>query len=329
MNNKRSEDIRGDFRKKRIGVLMGGMSSERKISLRTGEAVINALHERGYSAVPVDVNSNTAGSLQKNNIDVAFIALHGTLGEDGTIQGLLEISGIPYTGSSVLASALAMNKAASKKIFSYHGLPTPAFQSFHVNEDEVSQLQNQITIPLPFIIKPSEEGSTIGISIIEKQEHVTEGIKKALQNNGEIIIEEFIHGRELTVGILNGQPLPLIEIRPKSGFYDYRSKYMSGETEYIISPDVDRKKTDSIQNLAVQAFNALGCSGVARVDFILSSRGVNPYILEINTIPGMTETSLLPMAAKRAGIDFNSLVENILCGATNYKIKYGKDCKNR
>lgn len=318
MEEKNQENLRKAFKGKKIGILMGGMSSEREISKNTGSAINNALQKRGYNAVPVDVDNKIADTLQKNNIEVAFIALHGSLGEDGTIQGLLEILRIPYTGSGILASALSINKVASKIIFSYHGLPTPSFQSFCADEDEVNHLQNQIKIPLPFVIKPSEEGSTIGISIIEEKKNITDNLKKALQYSREILIEEFIHGRELTVGILNGRPLPLVEICPKSGFYDYKSKYTRGETEYIISPNLDKEKADEIKDIAVRAFTALGCRGVARVDFILSTNG-NPFILEINTIPGMTETSLLPMAAKRAGIDFESLVEKILWGSSLYK----------
>jgi D-alanine-D-alanine ligase len=318
MEEKNQENLRKVFKGKKIGVLMGGMSSEREISKNTGSAIIKALQKRGYNAVPVDVDNKIADILQKNNIEVAFIALHGSLGEDGTIQGLLEILRIPYTGSGILASALSINKVASKIIFSYHGLPTPSFQSFCADEDEVNHLQNQIKIPLPFVIKPSEEGSTIGVSIIEEKKNITDNLKKALQYSREILIEEFIHGRELTVGILNGRPLPLVEICPKSGFYDYKSKYTRGETEYIISPNLDKEKADEIKDIAVRAFTALGCRGVARVDFILSTNG-NPFILEINTIPGMTETSLLPMAAKRAGIDFESLVEKILWGSSLYK----------
>jgi D-alanine-D-alanine ligase len=318
MEEKNQENLRKAFKGEKIGVLMGGMSSEREISKNTGSAIIKALQKRGYNAVPVDVDNKIADILQKNNIEVAFIALHGSLGEDGTIQGLLEILRIPYTGSGILASALSINKVASKIIFSYHGLPTPSFQSFCADEDEVNHLQNQIKIPLPFVIKPSEEGSTIGVSIIEEKKNITDNLKKALQYSREILIEKFIHGRELTVGILNGRPLPLVEICPKSGFYDYKSKYTRGETEYIISPNLDKEKADEIKDIAVRAFTALGCRGVARVDFILSTNG-SPFILEINTIPGMTETSLLPMAAKQAGIDFESLVEKILWGSSLYK----------
>lgn len=314
------------FKQKKIGVLTGGMSSEKEISRMSADAVLKALKELGYNAILIDISSNVTELLQQNNIEVAFIALHGAPGEDGTIQGLLEVSRIPYTGSGVLSSALSINKVISKKIFCYHGLPTPVFQSFCPDKDEADNLENQITIPLPFVIKPSNEGSTIGISVVSKKERISDGLKKALQHDSEIMIEEFINGREITAGVLNGQALPLVEIRPKSGFYDYKSKYTSGETEYIVSPDLDKGITDRIMKTAAQAFGFLGCRGAARVDFMLSNSG-SPFILEVNTIPGMTQTSLLPMAAGQAGIDFQSLVEKILWEAALNKNRKLKNCK--
>jgi len=307
------------FQDKIIGVLMGGLSSEREISQKTGEAILKALQKKGYRAVPIDANRNAADTLRKKSIEVAYICLHGLFGEDGSIQGLLEILGIPYTGSGVLASALSTNKVASKKIFSFHGLPTPEFQFFCTGGQSISRLQSRIKIPLPFVIKPSEEGSTIGISIVEEKGKIMDGLKKAVQYGTEILIEKYIRGRELTAGILNGCPLPLIEIRPESGFYDYTSKYTRGKTEYITSPDLDKNTADEIKRIAVQAFNDLGCRGSARIDFMLSPTD-GPFILEVNTVPGMTETSLLPMAAQQAGIDFESLVEEILWGAALDKI---------
>ena len=303
-----------DFRNKAVGVLMGGSSPESEISRKTGKAILAALQKKGYHATAIEMSPSIADQLQRSRIKVAFIALHGAPGEDGTIQGLLEILRIPYTGSGVLASALALNKVASKKIFAYHGLPTPRFQSFRSDQVVPDRLQNGISIPLPLVIKPADAGSTIGVRVVHENKNLAETLKEGFLCSSEILIEEFISGRELTVGIVNGRPLPLIEIRPKSGFYDYRSKYTSGETTYIVDPDLDARHKKEISALAVQAYDALGCCGAARADFMLGSRGT-PYILEINTIPGMTETSLLPMAAGHAGIDFAGLVERILTGA--------------
>ncbi len=313
-----TEKLRDKLLGKTIGVLMGGSSSERNISLKTGQAIVTALKRRGYRVTGIDVNSDIAEVLRSDNIDVAFIALHGSPGEDGTIQGLLEIMGIPYTGSRVLTSAISMNKVTSKKIFFYHGLPTPEFQSLNQGEhDDAKILKEQITTSLPFVIKPAEGGSTIGISIVHKPEDITGALKNALLQCQEIIVEQYIQGRELTVGVLNGEALPPIEIRPKSGFYDYKSKYTGGATQYILPAELNTRISDGLQTLATQAFNLLGCTGAARVDFILSKNNT-PFILEINTIPGMTETSLLPMAAQHAGINFDTLTETILAGALQH-----------
>ena len=308
-----------ELKNKNIGVLMGGMSSERDVSLKTGQAIVDALKRKGYRVLPIDVTSDIALILRENNIDMAFIALHGSPGEDGTIQGLLEIMGIPYTGSSVLASALSMNKITSKKIFFYHGLPTPEFQSLITGDgDNPATVQEQLSMALPFVVKPAEEGSTIGISLVFKEEDIPGALEEAMLHCTEIIVEQYIQGKELTVGVLDGKALPPIEIRPESGFYDYKSKYTGGATNYILPAEIDERMSSGLQTMAVQAFNAIRCSGAARVDFILSDDN-RPYILEINTIPGMTETSLLPMAANHEGIDFDTLTETILSTATLHK----------
>jgi len=312
--------LKKEFRKKKIGVLMGGMSAEREISLNTGSSILDALIKNGYNAVAIDVDMNIAETLKQSGIETAFIALHGLLGEDGAIQGLLEIAKIPYTGSGILSSAVSMNKEVSKKIFNYHGLPTPPFQAFTLQKEDIDAIREKIHIPLPFVIKPSEEGSTIGISIVKEEKKIKSALSAALECSSEIIVEEFIQGRELTAAVINGKALPLIEIIPKSGFYDYQSKYTNGATKYIVSPEMDKNMELTIQNLAVNAYKALYCCGAARVDFILSEQN-EPCILEINTIPGMTETSLLPKAAKKAGISFENLVEKILLQATLHKSK--------
>ncbi len=307
-----------NVRTQRIGVLMGGMSAERDVSLQTGSAILRALLSMGYTAVPIDVDTNITATLAENSIDIAFIALHGILGEDGTIQGLLEVAGIPYTGSGVLASAVAINKVTTKKLLAYHDLPTPAFQFLSGDESRAAALAEKITMDVPLVIKPAEEGSTLGISIVREKGQLPMALVTALQRCHEVLIEEFIAGREITAAVLNGSPLPLIEIKPKSGFYDYESKYTAGETEYIVAPDLDPGTAENITALAVRTYEVIGCCGAARVDFILTADGT-PYILEINTIPGMTETSLLPKAAGHAGMTFNNLVEKILLSAKAHK----------
>lgn len=319
MVKKTDKELRELFLKKRIAVLMGGRSSERDISLKTGGAILHALQGSGYSAVALDADSGIAESLKANGVDVAFIALHGAFGEDGTVQGLLELLGIAYTGSGVLASAVSINKVITKKMLAYHGLPTPAFQVVFAEKGDVEHAVESITLPLPFVVKPSEEGSTIGISVVRDPEHIGPAVSLAAQYDPEILVEEFVKGRELTASVLNGEPLPLVEIVAKDGFYDFEAKYHSqGTTRYVVAPGIGEEHTLLIQKLAGETYAALGCSGAARVDFFLTEEG-RPFILEINTIPGMTETSLLPKAAGHAGIDFVSLVERILWTARLHK----------
>ncbi len=301
------------FKKKKIGVLLGGLSREREISLRTGKAIRKALVEKGYTACCIDVGRDIAERLAKEKIEVAFIALHGRYGEDGTIQGMLELMGIPYTGSGVLASALCLHKVMAKKILLQEGLPTPSFE-FLKREEIEKEAVRTISLPLPWVVKPSREGSTIGISIVRKEEELLRALKEAGKYDEEILIEAFMKGKEITVGILNDLPLPIIEIAPKSGFYDYHSKYTKGETEYIIPARINREKYLYAQEISLRAFRALGCSGCARVDLMTDEEG-NPYIIDVNTMPGMTETSLLPKAAEFVGISFGELAERILLGA--------------
>jgi D-alanine-D-alanine ligase len=301
-------------KKKRIGVLMGGMSQERNISLKTGKAIARALTTKGYQVQPIDVTQRIAETLSKQKIDCAFLALHGKFGEDGTIQGMFELMRIPYTGSGVLASALALHKVMAKRIFHYEKIPTPMFDVLHLQEVKKGP-PREISLPLPVVVKPAREGSTIGISIVTKEKQWIPALKKAGRYDEEILVEEFIKGREITVGILEGLPLPIVEIAPKSGFYDFHSKYTQGETEYIIPARIPREKYLTAQDLSLRAFRALGCSGVARIDLILDERD-NPFVLEVNTMPGMTETSLLPKAANYAGIAFEELAERILLGAS-------------
>lgn len=303
------------YRDKRIGVLMGGMSAERKISLRTGQAIHKALLKKNYQGHSIDVTRSLAQTLTKKKIEIAFLALHGRWGEDGTVQGMLEIMQIPYTGSGVLASALALHKGMTKKILSYHRLPTADFQMLKAEDSKCADLHQKIKIPLPLVIKPIAEGSTIGTTIVTRKEKLRAACKQAARFDQHILIERFVEGKEITAGILNGAALPLIEIVPQAGFYSFQSKYTPGNTEYIIPARLKKSVVLKIQQLALKAYHAIGCEGVARVDFMLSHKKSQPYILEINTIPGMMETSLLPMAANYLGIGFENLVEKIVLTA--------------
>jgi len=296
---------------KRIAVLMGGLSAEREISLRTGNAVLRALQGRGLDAVALDVGRDLPHRLQETGAQLAFIALHGRFGEDGTVQGLLELLQIPYTGSGVLASSVAMNKLVTKQILMHHGVVTPAFAVYRKGDDPATFVAARHAYPL--VAKPAREGSTIGVSVARDAQGLQAGLAEALRHDDLVLVEEFIAGAEVTVGVLGNQPLPVIQVVPKGGFYDYQSKYTPGQTEYLLPAPLPEEVTRSLQAAAVTACQALGCRGAARVDFIV--RGEELFCLEINTIPGMTETSLLPKAAGAAGISFDELVMRILADA--------------
>jgi D-alanine-D-alanine ligase len=294
------------WRNKRIGVLMGGISREREVSLRTGGAMLKALQEGGYQAMGIEVSADICTRLLEAEIEVAVIALHGRWGEDGTMQGLLELLRIPYTGSGVLASALAMNKIKAKEIFLYHGLPTPEFAVVEQGKEP-----EEPPFPPPWVVKPASEGSTIGIDIVMDRQGLEEAVRRARGHDQEVLVERFIKGKELTVAILKGKPLPIIEIAPKKGFYDYHAKYTPGQTDYICPARISERQEKEIGALGLRAYHALGCSGCARVDLFLSEKG-EAFITEVNTLPGMTETSLVPKAAAQKGISFLQLVEIIL-----------------
>lgn len=293
------------LKKKKIGVLMGGTSAEREVSLKTGKAVAEALTRRGLKVISIDVGKDITKRLLGEKIDLAFIALHGRGGEDGTVQGLLELLGIPYTGSEVLASALALNKIQAKKVFKFHGLPVPKFQVLKRGEILPREL------PLPLVIKPTREGSTIGISIVRNKRDIKKAMEKAFGYDEEIILEEYIEGKEVTVGIVGDEALPVIEIQPKDAFYTYEAKYIKGLTDFVIPARLPKKVYSQVQRIALIAYHALGCRHFARVDMIVNKKN-KPYLLEVNTIPGMTATSLLPQAAAKRGISFDDLVLRIL-----------------
>ena len=303
---------RNELRKMKIAVLYGGVSSEREVSLRTGSAVLAALTRCGYNAVGIDADRDLAGKLVETGAEVVFIALHGRHGEDGTVQGLLEILGLPYTGSGVLASSMAMDKVTTKRLFLQQGISTPDFCVYHQG-DNVENFTTQIK-HWPVIAKPVHEGSTIGVTIAHNPEELATGLEAGLAYDRTILVEEFIQGDEATVSVLNGVALPVIQVVPKSGFYDFSAKYTAGQTEYLLPAPFSREIYAELQESAIAAVAILDCLGAARADFMIKNGKI--YCLEVNTIPGMTETSLLPKAAKQAGIDFDELVQRILesCG---------------
>lgn len=303
----------------RIGVLCGGRSEEREVSLRSGEAVYRALLAAGYHDVlKIDVGFDLVEQLKENKIELAFLALHGKYGEDGTIQGLLEMLEIPYTGSGVLASALAINKIAAKKIFALEGIPTPAFTVVTRREVLNQGLEQAAAraikeVGVPAVVKANTQGSTIGISFVHEQEKMSAAIESALEYDHDVLIEEFIFGMEITASVLgNHDPvtLPLIEITSVTGVYDYQAKYTPGMSDHIIPPRLPEEIQSKIKELAVRAYLALGCRGFGRVDFMVKNDEI--FALEVNTLPGMTATSLFPDAAKHAGIDFPELADRLV-----------------
>jgi D-alanine-D-alanine ligase len=301
---------------KRIGVLLGGASSERDISMKTGEAVLRALTSRGYEAVAVPVTRDVARQVQEAAIDVAFLALHGKYGEDGCVQGVLELLGIPYTGSDVLASALAMNKVKAKEIFRLHNLPTPSY--YVVRQEELAAVEETHGgFGFPAVVKPCSEGSSVGVSIVRDLAGLTPALQDALAYDAEVLVERYVQGMEVSVAVLDGKALGAVEIVPSRGFYDYKAKYEKGQTEYFIPPRVSATRYANLLTLAEKAHAALGCRGVTRVDLRVNDRG-NEYLLEVNTLPGMTATSLVPKIAEKVGFGFEDLCERILLGAQLY-----------
>ncbi len=289
---------------------MGGKSKEREISFKSGEAILNSLTRQGYNAFSIDAGDNLVSDLLAQKADVAIIALHGLYGEDGTVQGLLEMMKIPYSGSGVLPSALCMDKALTKQLVS--AMDVPVAVSCVIQEgDAVESACAKQTIPFPLVVKPNREGSTLGISIVSEANQLTEAVRKGLIFDDTVLLESFIKGQEVTVGVLNGQALPVLEVVPESGFYDYEAKYTKGKTEYIVPARISEASTRLLQQQSERIANRLDLQGVVRVDFIVEESG-RPIFLEVNTIPGMTETSLIPKAAKAMGLSFDQVVEEIL-----------------
>lgn len=298
---------------KRIGILMGGLSAEREISLKTGDAIYEALKERGYDVTKVLVDRDLDKTLRATPIDVAFIALHGTYGEDGCVQGLLECFGIPYTGSGVFASALAMDKLKSKELFRLHNVPTAPY--YGLESSELDQLEKvHGSFGFPAFVKPRRQGSSVGAGRANDLAELRTRCEESAKHDSSILVERFVAGREIAVGVLDGHALGAIEIVPKAGFYDYKSKYTSGQSEYHYPARLSPTRYKGVLTLAERASKALGCEGATRVD-LLVTEGENEYVLEVNTLPGMTKTSLLPKIAAGAGYDFGALCEAILLRA--------------
>lgn len=331
-----------------IVVLLGGISPERNISLLSGRAAVEALRLKGHTVTAVDPSKGANGILSQeeldaatarevtaeelaafrldalnecissdvfNSTDIVFICLHGKYGEDGYIQALLDLRGIRYTGSGMLASAMCMDKAVTKLMFQVAGIPTPHWASIKPNQAADDEAIRQLLkeVPGKLVVKPNDQGSTVGMTILEEND--ADGLRKAIQLAGQfselVLIEEYIPGRELTVAVLGGEALPIIEIEPTEGYYDYANKYTKGKTLYHCPAELSEEVQHHVMNLAVTAHEIMGCKGYSRIDFRLSPENY-PYCLEVNTIPGFTATSLVPMAARECGIEFPELCEEVV-----------------
>ncbi|MEM6960916.1 MAG: D-alanine--D-alanine ligase [Myxococcota bacterium] len=295
---------------KRVGVLMGGLSAEREVSLATGESVYKALSSRGYRVTRVYVDSDIDRVLRQNPIDVAFIALHGTYGEDGCIQGLLELMGIPYTGSGVLASAMAMDKQKSKELFRLYNVPTPPYYTVEPgNFERLEELHGSFGYPV--FVKPRCGGSSVGCGKATDPAALLALCEQAAAFDTSVLVERYIQGHEIEVGLLDGKALGAIEIVPDASFYDYRSKYQPGASTYHFPARLSPTRYKGVLNLAERAVQCVQATGAARVD-LLVTEGENEYVLEVNTLPGLTPNSLLPKIARGAGYSFEDLCEAIL-----------------
>ena len=303
---------------KKVAVLKGGRSLERDISLKSGARVEKALEELGYSVEGIDVDVRMVRRLKELRPDAAFIAMHGKSGEDGTVQELLDILGIPYTGSDVLPSLRCMDKVLSKHIFVADGIPTPDFYAF--NRDAFQELGAVDTLPivageldLPIVVKPAGQGSALGVRFAHSIEEMPAALISAFSFDNKVLLEKFVKGRELAVSIIGKEPraLPIVEVIPKTEFFDFESRYTMGKADYIVPAEIPDEVATRAIEISLGAFNALHCKGFGRVDLILDDAG-DLWCLEINTIPGFTGTSLLPMAAQAAGLSFNDMVQEIL-----------------
>jgi len=323
----------------KIALMLGGTSPEREVSKGTAASIYAALKSLGHEIVLIDPaygakqpekeedffsekdytpvsNRNYVEAVNLSildNVELVFLAMHGKYGEDGTVQALLELRGLKYTGSKILSSAISMDKEMSKILLKHYGINTPAWMSAGIKEKISADIAVLIKeeVGFPCVIKPNDQGSTVGLTVCDNESQVTDAIKLAHKFSDKALIEEYIPGRELTVAVFDGKALPVLEIKPKHGLYDYECKYTKGMTEYIVPADITKEVWDELQKLALLTFKALGCEGYGRVDFRLNPENV-PYVLEINTLPGMTATSLVPKMAKAAGITFEELIDRII-----------------
>ncbi len=300
----------------RIAVLMGGKSSEREVSLRSGKAVAAALRNRGYDTIELDAEHKVPMQLEEIKPDLAFIALHGRFGEDGAIQGLLEIMGIPYTGSGIAASAVCMDKILSKQLFVAEGIPTARFMVITKGQGTINDAAREIIeeLGLPVVVKAANQGSSIGIIIVKDASMLADALDEALKICPKVLVEQFIAGIEITASVLgNEEPLvlPLIEIETAEGVYDYQAKYTPGGSSHIIPARISALAAERVNELSKKIYNSFSCLGFSRIDFIIDQAD-QPYVLEVNNIPGMTELSLFPDAAAYAGINYEDLVEQIV-----------------
>jgi D-alanine-D-alanine ligase len=295
----------------RIAVLLGGFSSEREVSLRSGAAVVKALRALGHDVREIDVRDERIADLDRDPPEIAFIALHGRFGEDGGVQALLQGKGIPYTGSGVEASRVAMDKVAAKARFVRAGVPVAPDVLVREAEGLEAATRAALAFGLPAVVKPVAEGSSVGVTIHREAGTLEAGLAEAFRHGGAALVERFVAGRELTVGILEDRALPVVELKPARAFFDYEAKYQDDRTMYVVDPPLEASARERVQGAGLAAHRALGCEGFSRVDVMLSERG-EPCVLEVNTIPGLTERSLLPKAARAAGIGFGELCERIV-----------------
>lgn len=294
----------------KVAVLMGGLSKEREISLRSGRAVAGALRKKGHEVIEIDADAQVIDKLQRAKPEAVFIALHGKFGEDGTIQGILEWIRIPYTGPSLLTSAICFDKRTTKEFVAAKGILTPPFEVYREGENLDGWLA-KFKGDFPCVVKPNTEGSTIGISRVTRTGDLKKAMEEALKFDRVILVEKMIEGREITVGVHRGKALPIVEVVPKSGFYDYEAKYTKGMTEYIVPAKLPDQTVQTVLGASEEIYRVLQCEGAVRIDYMLDKNG-EPYFLEVNTIPGMTETSLLPKAAVCMGKSFEDLCDEIL-----------------
>lgn len=307
----------------KIAVLYGGTSGERDVSISTGKGVINALKANKHEVIAIDFDPQNLKNIVDLDVDLVFIALHGKYGEDGKVQSLLEMLSIPYVGSGVLASALAMDKYKAKQIFSLHDIPVANSMAFDLKDsNSFAHVEEEINanFEVPFVIKPNSEGSTLGLTIVNDTNQIFEALKNAKKSDNTAIVEQFIEGIELTVPVKgkkgNEMALPIIEIIPKNDLYDYEAKYTEGGSEHIIPARLSDEMTQKVKEYAVKAHQSLGCETYSRADFILTKDNV-PYILEVNTLPGMTPTSLFPDAANKIGLSYEEMIEEFVQLSSN------------